>query len=344
MNSASELRGLDLAALRAHLDQNAPHLLLQGPLTARLIAGGKSNLTFEVGDGQESLVLRRPPLGHVLATAHDMGREYRVMEALAATDVPVPRMYLLCEEPSVLGAPFYLMSKADGTPYRTASQLAPLGPQRTRAIGLELVEILARLHRVDPAAIGLADLGRPDGFYARQVSRWTRQLQASHSRDLAGARELSVLLAQIEPTPQPAAIVHGDYRLDNLLVDDQDTVTAVLDWEMATLGDPLTDVGLLVVYSKLAEMVPAGSELVPDVSQAPGFPPIEELLSTYAEHSGRDLSDLRAYVGLAFYKLAVILEGIHYRYIQGQTLGDGFSDIGDYVEPLLAGGLIALRA
>lgn len=338
-----ELRGLDLDALRGHLEDVAPGLLAQGPLTARLIAGGKSNLTFDVSDGQQSLVLRRPPLGHVLATAHDMGREYRVMEALAGTGVPVPATYLMCEDSSVLGAPFYLMSKAHGTPYRSASQLAYLGPDRTRAIGLGLVEVLAELHRVDPVQVGLGDLGRPAGFYARQVSRWSGQLEASRSRELPGAEELSRLLAQADPTPQPPAIVHGDYRLDNLLVDDKDTVTAVLDWEMATLGDPLTDVGLLVVYSQLAQMVPSGNDLVPDVSGAPGFPAIDELVAAYAEHSGRDVSDLRAYVGLGFYKLAVILEGIHYRYTQGQTLGDGFADIGGYVEPLLTGGLAALR-
>lgn len=339
-----ELRGLDLGALRKYLERVAPDLLAQGALSGRLIAGGKSNLTFDVSDGQQSLVLRRPPLGHVLATAHDMAREYRVMKALAGTSVPVPVTYLLCEDARVLGAPFYLMSKAEGTPYRTASQLAHLGANRTRAIGVSVVEVLAELHRVDPVEVGLGDLGRPTGFYARQVSRWSRQLEASRSRELPGADELSTLLALADPTPQPPAIVHGDYRLDNLLIDEQDTVTAVLDWEMATLGDPLTDVGLLVVYSQLAEMVPPGNDLVPDVSQAPGFPAIGELVGTYAQHSGRDVSDLRAYVGLAFYKLAVILEGIHYRYTQGQTVGDGFADIGGYVAPLLTGGLVALRS
>ena len=358
----ADLPGLDLDALRRHLDAHAPDLL-PGDLSASLIAGGKSNLTYAVtatDQGTErSLVLRRPPLGHVLATAHDMSREYRVMSALADTAVPVPTTYLLVEDPAVLGAPFYLMQRAAGTPYRSAAELAPLGPERTRAIGMRLLDILGILHAVDPAQVGLTDFGHPDGFCERQVRRWGQQLERSRSRDLAGADDLHALLSRDVPTGQAGAIVHGDYRLDNLLVESRDddpspaggdgaaasdTVTAVLDWEMATLGDPLTDVGLLVVYNELATLLKGcGGGLVLDVSLAPGYPTMDEQLGAYVAASGRDLSRLGWYVALGYYKLAVILEGIHYRHTKGQTVGAGFATIGEYVEPLLAGGLQALK-
>lgn len=353
-----DLPGLDLVALRAYLDAHAPEVL-PGALSAELVAGGKSNLTYAVTGsgaghdrrGERTLVLRRPPLGHVLATAHDMAREYRVMSALAGTGVPVPATYLLVEDPDVLGAPFYLMAHASGTPYRSAAELQRLGPDRTHAIGMRLMDVLGALHAVDPAAVGLGDFGHPEGFCERQVRRWGQQLERSRSRDLAGADELHAALSRDVPTGQVGAIVHGDYRLDNLLVDStvdaagdtHDTVTAVLDWEMATLGDPLTDVGLLVVYTQLATMVRDGGGLVPDVSRAPGYPSLDDQLAAYVAASGRDLSRLSWYVALAYYKLAVILEGIHYRHGQGQTVGAGFATIGEYVEPLLAGGLRALK-
>ncbi|WP_409485685.1 phosphotransferase family protein [Arsenicicoccus dermatophilus] len=352
--------GLDLVALRRHLERERPGLL-SGELSARLIAGGRSNLTYAVTDAAgTTVVVRRPPLGHVLATAHDMTREHRVMSALAATDVPVPATYLCCADPGVIGAPFYVMERAEGTPYRRAAELEDLGPQRTRAISERLVDVLAELHSVDPAGVGLADFGRPEGFLPRQVRRWSTQLEHSRSRDLAGVEELHDRLAAAVPVEQRPAIVHGDYRLDNLLVapgasaspaagpdaaghpHEPDRVTAVLDWEMATLGDPLTDLGLLVVYQQLADL-DVSSALVPDVSRAPGHLTTREQLDRYAVASGRDVSDLGFYVALACYKLAVILEGIHYRYVRGKTLGEGFAEIGGHVEPLIDGGLRALK-
>lgn len=335
--------GLDLDALRAHLDEAAPDLL-PGPLHARLITGGKSNLTYAVGNGHTELVLRRPPLGHVLATAHDMQREHRVMSALGDTPVPVPAMHLLVTDETVLGAPFYLMELVPGISYVTADQLRPLGPERTWELGTRMMDVLGALHAVDPDRIGLGDFGRADGFCARQVRRWGEQLQRSHSRELASATELQEGLAATVPEGQHAAIVHGDFRLDNLLVDDRNQITAVLDWEMATLGDPLTDLGLLTVYNRLATLVPGGGAgLVPDVSLAPGYPSLEEQLTRYSTASGRDVSRLNWYCALAYFKLAVILEGIHYRHTRGQTVGDGFAHVGDYVEPLLDTGLQTLR-
>lgn len=195
--------GLDPELLRGHLDRERPGLV-SGPLEARLIEGGRSNLTYTVSDGTGRWVVRRPPLGHVLATAHDMTREHRVISGLYPTAVPVPEPLLLCEDDSVIGAPFYVMEYVEGTPYRTAEQLAPLGPERTRAAVLGLVDTLVDLHAVDPGAVGLGDFGRPDGFLDRQLRRWGKQLDASRNRDLAGIDELHASLGRELPSsPRP---------------------------------------------------------------------------------------------------------------------------------------------
>ncbi len=329
--------GLDLEALSTWLATAVPGLLdPAATLTGEVIAGGKSNLTYTVTDGTTRVIVRRPPLGHVLATAHDMGREHRVMAALATTPVPVPRMYAACPDDTVIGAPFYVMEQVEGTPYRSASQLEALGAARTRAISERMVDTLADLHVVDPAAVGLGDFGRPEGFLARQVKRWGQQLDSSHTRDLAGADRLRTLLAERVPQETPPAIVHGDYRLDNILTNADDELAAVIDWEMATLGDPLTDIALLLTYQRIAQL---GGTGVSTVSLAPGFLTVDEIGARYGARSGRDLTHLGFYEGLAAFKLAVILEGIHYRFVHGQTVGEGFSNVGEMVEPLLSLGL-----
>lgn len=242
--------GLDPERLRAYLERELPGLV-QGPLVGELIEGGRSNLTYAVSDGTGRWVVRRPPLGHVLATAHDMRREHRVISALHRTAaVPVPGALLLCEDESVLGAPFYVMEFVEGTPYRTAAQLTEIGPDRTRKVVLGLADTLVQLHAVDPETAGLADFGRPDGFLERQLRRWGKQLEASRNRELPGIDALRSGLAAALPASPAATVVHGDYRLDNVLIGADDTVAAVLDWEMSTLGDPLTDLGLLVMYSE----------------------------------------------------------------------------------------------
>ncbi len=211
-------QGLDLDRLRAFLETECPGLVT-GPLSAEVIQGGKSNITYRVSDGVGRWVVRRPPLGHVLATAHDMVREHRVISALLPTSVPVPATLALCADPAVIGAPFYVMELMPGTPYRHAHELETLGPERARAISTRVVEVLADLHAVRPAEVGLTDFGRPEGFLARQVQRWKKQLDASKSRALPGADELFELLASRVPPDGAPGIVHGDYRLDNLLVD-----------------------------------------------------------------------------------------------------------------------------
>ncbi|MEH0582158.1 phosphotransferase family protein [Streptomyces sp. B21-108] len=334
--------GLDLDRLRALLERERPGLV-HGPLTGRLIEGGRSNLTYAVSDGESKWVVRRPPLGHVLATAHDMKREHRVISALHPTSVPVPRPVLLCEDPeneAAPGAPFYVMEFVDGTPYRTADELAPLGEQRTRDAVLSLVDTLVELHAVDPAAVGLADFGRPEGFLDRQLRRWGKQLDASRSRDLAGIDELHAALGRALPSSPAPAVVHGDYRLDNVLIGSDDRINAILDWEMSTLGDPLTDLGLLVMYSVPLELPDSP---ISTTASAPGHPSPAELVERYAARSGRDVSAVSWYTAFAWFKLAVILEGIHYRYTLGQTVGRGFDRIGELVPVFIEHGTTTLQ-
>lgn len=338
--------GLDLARLGNYLAQAAPQLT-GARLAARLISGGKSNLTYVVTTGTGEYVLRRPPLGHVLATAHDMSREYRVISALADTAVPVPQALLLCADESVLGAPFYLMRRVAGTVYRHRAQTDELTAEAKRRLAFDMVDTLAALHSVDPEKVGLADFGHPTGFLARQVRRWAGQLDLSRTRDLPGIDELRDRLAGTVPLSQRAAIVHGDYRLDNLLVDAQIMrITAVLDWEMSTLGDPLTDLGLLMTYWEAlgaGELASVGDAIADGVGPAAGFPTGRELIDRYAERSALDVSQLAWYVALGCYKLAVIAEGIYYRHTQGQTVGAGFDRFGMLVSPLIEHGLAVTR-
>jgi aminoglycoside phosphotransferase (APT) family kinase protein len=315
-------------------------------IDVELVTGGRSNLTFAVHDGQHARILRRPPLGHVQPTAHDMRREYIVMKALGKTDVPVPKAVAYCDDPDVMGAPFYLMERVEGTPYREAEELEALGPAVTARICEAMVDTLVRLHRVDPVAVGLGEFGRPSGFLVRQVDRWDRQMASSMQRRIDRLDDLVEALRMQAPTipdvcmeDGTAAIVHGDFRLDNLLID-HGRVTAVLDWEMATLGDPLTDLALLVVYSSMTEIFD-----VPELgtaSRAPGFLGPEATMARYAGQSGRSLDAMPFYLALAHFKLAVICEGIHRRHVEGTTPDGAFGKVGDAVQPLVLAGLAAL--
>ncbi|GAB1694401.1 phosphotransferase family protein [Krasilnikovia sp. M28-CT-15] len=327
--------GLDLDRLRAYLGDGPP-------LRATMFAGGRSNLTYAVTDGTSRWVLRRPPLGHVLPTAHDMAREHRVLAALSRAGFPAPTPVALCTDPEPIGAPFYLMEHVDGTIHRDAAALSALGPEAVHRLILSLVDTLADLHALEPAAIGLADFGRPEGFNDRQVHRWKKQLDASRSRDVAGIDELHARLAVDVPHGPPGgAVVHGDYRLDNVLIGPDLRVNAVLDWEMSTLGDPLSDLALLLVYAGRPLLTGPGGEVAP--ISVPGHPGLSELAGHYAKRSGRDVSDLHWYVAFAAFKLAVILEGVHYRYVQGQTVGEGFDTVGELVAPLVRQGHEALE-
>jgi aminoglycoside phosphotransferase (APT) family kinase protein len=330
----TDLPGLDLDKLAAYLGK--------GPLSGELIPGGRSNLTYRVTDGQDRWVLRRPPLGHVLATAHDMTREHRVISALVDTAVPVPGVELLCTDPDVLGAPFYLMEEVAGAALRDRAQCDWLTPDDAVVLSDRLVDVLADLHDVDPESVGLGDFGRPEGFLVRQVKRWGKQLDASRSRDLEGIDDLRGRLGDRVPESVRATIIHGDYRLDNVLVTrDPLGISAVLDWEMATLGDPLADVGLLHVYWHGLGI--DEDPITGTVPSLPGFPSADELVARYAARTGADVSNLGWYVAFGYFKLAVILEGIHYRYTTGKTVGAGFSQLGSFTLPLVRQGLHAIK-
>ena len=297
-----------------------------GPLAFELIAGGRSNLTYLVrGQAGATWVLRRPPLGHVLPTAHDMAREHRVLAGLARTSVPAPRPIALCEDPAVSGAPFYVMTWCPGV---VLHDTLPPGfaerPDERRRIGEALVDVLVELHAVDPAAVGLADLGRPDGYLARQVRRWATQWEGNKTAEVP---EIDVLLGRLAaalPASPAPTVVHGDYRLGNVALDraDPGRIVAVFDWEMATLGDPLADLGYTLIY--WAEPGDPPSEgLMPAVTAAAGFPRRAELVDRYARGSGRDLGAIDFYRVLALTKLAVISEGIWKRHLLGQAVGGG---------------------
>jgi len=325
--------GVDLERLRpwfaTHVDGAGDH-----PLTAELIAGGRSNLTYTIGDGTHAWVLRRPPLGHVVATAHDMGREYRVLAALAGSDVPVPKVHALCDDLDVNDAPFYVMDHVDGRILRNPEDMATLDADEAKRCSLALIDVLARLHSVDYEVVGLGAFGRPDGFLARNVARWGKQWQANKTREVPAVDELARRLDAALPESGPPAIVHGDYRLDNTMVanDDPGRIVAVLDWEMSTLGDPLTDVGLLLVYwGGGAQPAILSAQGVADV---PGFISTDEVIARYAQQSGRSVDQLDFYVVFAMYKLTVILEGINARFLMGKTLGEGFEDMGHAVTAL----------
>jgi aminoglycoside phosphotransferase (APT) family kinase protein len=336
--------GLDLEALAAYL---APRVGgLAGSLRGEVIPGGRSNLTYIVDDGERRFVVRRPPLAHVLPTAHDMAREYRVLAALQGTGIPVPAVIALCEDDSVIGARFYVMEWIDGHVVRDTlpAEFADTAETR-RAMSTALVETLLQLHRIDPDAIGLGNFGHPDGFLSRQVRRWWQQWEASKTRELPSIETLRCRLEETVPAPSAPGIVHGDYRLDNVMYApaDPSRIVAVIDWEMCTIGDPLCDVGLLCVYWADDESEAAARTLHGRaITVEDGFAKRADLLRDYAAGTERDMTSLDWYIALGAYKLAIIAEGITARFLMGMTVGEGFETMGEMVPAVVDGGLVAL--
>ena len=328
--------GLDLRALASFLESRS--VSVAGDLRAEVIAGGRSNLTYSVSDRAHHWVVRRPPLAHVLPTAHDMAREWRVISALQDTEIPVPGAVMLCEDASVIGASFYVMDFVDGHVIRDRLPDAWPATVATReAMAAALVDTMLTLHAVEPEAVGLGDFGRPQGFLERQVRRWWQQWEASKTRELPAIDELHRRLLDAIPMQSAPGIVHGDYRFDNVIYapDDPRRIAAVVDWEMSTVGDPLCDLGLLVVYWVTDERDAAASALPGGrVSLGEGFPTREQMIERYAASSDRDLSSLEWYVALGHYKLAIIAEGINARFLLGMTVGEGFDTMGPAV-PLI---------
>lgn len=295
--------------------------------TLELISGGKSNLTFFVRSDAGELVLRRPPTGELLPSAHDMVREARVQTGLAGTAVPVAPIVLV-DSGDLLGVPCYVMQRVEGHVIRDVlpAGYADDAAGRT-AIAHGFVDTLADLHAVDVEAAGLGDYGRPAGFAARQVRRWSGQWEASRTHAVPELDELATRLAASVPEQQRSTLVHGDYRLDNVVLSPEVTgrVDAVLDWELSTLGDPMTDVALLDLFWAGPEDRPIS--LIPGVSHLPGFPTREEMLNRYALRAGVDLDDLGWYRAFAHFKFAVITQGVSVRSKAGDMAGQDFGDL-----------------
>ena len=318
-DASREIPGLDVANASAWIEANVGGT--NGPFEFDLIAGGHSNLTFSVtaADGSR-YVLRRPPLGHVLASAHDMGREHRILAGLQGTAVPVPPVEGYCSDPDVIGAPFYVMGYVVGHVVRDAEAARTVLDTEARAnASRSLVDTMAKIHAVDLVAAGLDDLGRHEGYIARQLRRWYGQVSQQRTRDLPAIDRIHDALQARIPDQDGATLVHGDYRLDNCMIDDDGELVAVLDWEICTLGDPLADVGLLTVYWTGPDDPPGA--WTAGATTEPGFWPRARIAERYAEVSGRDVSNLDFYVAFAYWKLACIVEGVYARYLGG-ALGD----------------------
>jgi len=348
MNSVQETSVQQLAPL-VDLDRFLPALAgatgdpRWHDASVELISGGKSNLTFTVTSEAGEVILRRPPTGELLPSAHDMVREARVQAGLAGTAVPVADI-LLVDDGDLLGVPCYVMEKVAGHVVRDTLPAGYADDEASRrAVAHAFVDTLADLHAVDLHAAGLSDYGRPAGFAPRQVRRWTGQWEASRSTDVPEIDELAARLAADVPEQQRSTLVHGDYRLDNVVLDSADPgrVRAVLDWELSTLGDPMTDVALLDLFW-------AGPDdhrlsIIPGVSHLPGFPTREEMLERYASRAGVDLDDLGWYRAFAHFKFAVITQGVHARAVAGDMAGQEFGDLTGEVLHLGRSGLALLR-
>ncbi|GIH03006.1 acyl-CoA dehydrogenase [Rhizocola hellebori] len=332
--------GLNLPGLQEYFGREVPEVA--GPLAAQLIHGGRSNLTYLLTDGVRRWVLRRPPLGGLTPSAHDMTREFRVIDALRDSGVPVAHAVALCEDTAVIGAPFSVMSYVDGVVLRGLADLEPVPQTQLDACAHALMVTLAKLHRVSPSDVGLAGFGRPEGYLGRQVRRWADQWSRIATRDLPDIERLRDALADATPPESGSVIVHGDFRLDNaiLCADRLAEVRAIVDWEMSTLGDPLADVGLALVYRDpaFAPVLPGAAACTSD--RMPGR---DAMSQSYASASGRDLSNLDFYLALGYFKIAVIAEGIHARHRSGETVGEGFETVGSAVPELAAAGLRALN-
>ncbi len=309
---------------------------------ASLISGGKSNLTFIITSAAGDLVLRRPPTGELLPSAHDMGREARVQKGLADTDVPVAEIVLV-DAGDLIGVPFYVMERVHGHIIRGELPAGYAADAAGRqAMSFAFVDVLADLHAVDPAAVGLGDYGRPAGFLERQVRRWTGQWEASRTHDVPEVDELGRRLAAAIPAQQRSSIAHGDYRFDNVVFapETPGRIGAVLDWELSTLGDPLADLGMLMLFwAEPGERFPA---LIPGVTNLPGFPTRAEICARYAARSGADLSDLDPYIAFAHFKFAVIAQGVAVRSAAGAMGGQDFGNLDKEVRDLAIAGLARL--
>jgi len=330
---------IDVDAIVAFLAAHVPDP--PRTLTVRRFGGGSSNLTYLLSDGAREWVLRRPPPGPLLPTAHDMAREFRVISALTGTNVPVARPIALCTDPALLGAPFYLMERRRGFVVR--DEVPPeLGdsPARRQRASLALIEAMAKLHTVDWRAVGLADgFGKPSGYVERQLNRWHEQWARSKTTEIADLDRLEEWLRARVPVSPATTIVHGDFRLENCLLDPHSLdVVAIFDWEMSTLGDPLADLGWTLAYWPGAGDPPIWRAAIGSVSAEPGFPGRDLLVAHYQHLTGFGVDDIRFYEVLALYKLTIIAQGIYRRARNGQIPAERIDEIAARVGKIAAAG------
>ena len=314
--------GIDVQAVTAWLTEHVAGT--EPPLRFARIGEGQSNLTFHVEDRNgRALVVRRPPLGAILASAHDMGREYGILSGLGAAGARVPRTFALCEDTAVTGAPFYVMEHVDGLVLTHVDTAEGMPPHARAAAARSLVTTLVELQAVDLDAVGLGSFRRPESLASRQLRRWTRQWNDSKTRELPVIDEVAELLAAGMPEERESVLVHGDYRLDNAVLAPDGDVRAVLDWELCTVGDPLADVGLMIVYWQELGAAAAGRAAVfrEPVTAVPGFPSADEVGRLYGELSARPLEQLGYWVAFAYWKIAVIVEGVYRRWLNDPTNG-----------------------
>ncbi len=315
---------LDTEALRAYLQGKLKGS--EAPLTIEQFAGGHANLTYLLHFGEYEYVLRRPPKGDIAATAHDMGREFKVLSVLYKVFPPAPRALLFCNDSSVIGAPFFIMERKRGTVVRQVIPPAFGGgndPEVNRRISEVLIDTLVQLHAADYRSVGLADLGRPQGYMERQVRGWTERYERAKTKEIDVVKELTEWLKQKLPVSPPATLVHNDWRLDNIMLDAHDPgrVVAVFDWDMCTIGDPLADLGcLLSLWFEQGESIGLG--VMP--TQTPGFLTRAEAVQRYAFKSGRDVHNIAYYHTFGLFKMAVIVQQIFYRFHKGQTQDQRF--------------------
>jgi len=319
--------------LRAHVD-GVP----EGELEVGQFPSGASNLTYLLKVGDWEGVLRRPPLGPVPPKAHDMGRESGILEKLGAVYPLAPKPYFFCEDESVIGAPFYVMER------RTGVVIDDSFPENVepeeglcRGISRTVIDTLVRLHAVDLEEAGLKDLGRPEGFLRRQTEAWISRYDQAKTEEIEEVEPLTAWLARAVPESPPPAVIHNDYKLNNLVLNPEDLteVRAVLDWEMATVGDPLFDLAVSLSYWIEPDDPDELKAVMPTVTVTPGFMTRKELIDRYAEKSGRDLSEMHWYVVFGYFKLAGILQQIYARWKNGQTQDDRFADFGKRVRTLI---------